>query len=70
MEEKATSIRGIYRDILIDRDESVIFDSGWESNRIVDRCRVLLAAFMKKRGDSGHTESKSRNGFGGVGSVK
>ncbi|NIM12827.1 MAG: hypothetical protein GTO45_08940 [Candidatus Aminicenantes bacterium] len=47
MEEKYASIRGIYRDVLKDQNSNVIFDSGWVSNLIVDRCRILLAAFMK-----------------------
>ena len=47
MEKIGNSIKGMYRDILKGRDESTIFDSGWVSNRIVDRCRILLAAFMK-----------------------
>jgi len=47
MEKKIASIRGIYRDILKDGNNAVIFDSGWASNKIVDQCRSLLAAFMK-----------------------
>ena len=47
MEIIGTSIRGIYRDILKGKGNNTIYDSGWVSNRIVDRCRTLLAAFMK-----------------------
>ncbi len=46
MENIGTSIRGIYRDILKTPDNTVIFDSGWKSNIVVDRCRALLSAFM------------------------
>lgn len=47
MEKIGNSIKGIYRDILRSSDNTVIYDSGWRSNIIVDRCRVLLSAFMK-----------------------
>ena len=47
MEKIVASMRGIYRDILKDQNNTVIFDSGWVSNVIVNRCRILLAAFMK-----------------------
>lgn len=47
MEKIGASIKGIYRDILKDRDNNIIFDSGWTSNLIVRGCRTLLAAFMK-----------------------
>lgn len=47
MEIISASIRGIYRDILKGNGNNTIYDSGWVSNRIVDRCRTLLAAFMK-----------------------
>jgi len=47
MEPIGASIKGIYRDIFKDRDNRIIFDSGWVSNKIVHRCRTLLAAFMK-----------------------
>lgn len=42
-----TSLKGIYRDITKDLHGSVVADSGWRSNRIVNNCRGLLAAFMK-----------------------
>jgi hypothetical protein len=41
------TIKGIYRDVLSDAGGHPIFDSGWKSNVIVLRCRVLLAGFMK-----------------------
>lgn len=47
MKEVYTTIKGIYRDILKDPGGDVIWDSGWQSNVIVHRCRILLAAFMK-----------------------
>lgn len=41
--------KGFYRDRLLEADGNVI-DRGWRGNLIVDRCRFLLAAFM--RGDA------------------
>lgn len=41
--------KGVYRDRIITLDGRIT-DRGWRSNIIVDRCRRLLAAFMK--GDS------------------
>lgn len=41
--------KGIYHDRIITAQSHVV-DFGWRSNIIVDRCRYLLAAFMK--GDS------------------
>jgi hypothetical protein len=43
----ADLIEGIYRDRLLSPRGEVVFDSGWRSNMIVMRCRVLLAGFMK-----------------------
>jgi hypothetical protein len=40
-------IEGIYRDRLVGPNNEVLLDSGWKSNMIVLRCRVLLAGFMK-----------------------
>lgn len=40
------SIKGIYRDRLLDEQGSEVFDSGWKSNLIVTTCRVLLGSFM------------------------
>lgn len=40
-------LKGIYRDRLIGPNDQELFDSGWKSNMIVLRCRVLLAGFMK-----------------------
>lgn len=47
MERIGSSIKGIYRDIIKDQNNNIIFDSGWGSNKIVHRCRTLLAAFMR-----------------------
>lgn len=47
MGKKGLIIKGIYRDILKDKNNQVIYDSGWVKNAIVDNCRKLLAAFMK-----------------------
>jgi hypothetical protein len=38
--------QGIYHDRLL-RNGRLIRDAGWHSNIVVDRCRLLLAAFMK-----------------------
>jgi hypothetical protein len=43
----ADLIEGIYRDRLLGPRGEVVFDSGWRSNMIVLRCRILLAGFMK-----------------------
>lgn len=53
MEIIGTSIKGIYRDILKNPNDNIIYDSGWVSNTIVDRCRMLLAGFMKNDQMSG-----------------
>jgi hypothetical protein len=45
-------MRGIYRDVLRDSLGQPVSDSGWRSNMIVMRCRVLLSAFMKGDKDS------------------
>ncbi len=47
MEHIGNQLKGIYRDILQSADGSVIHDSGWVSNTIVERCRILLAGFMR-----------------------
>lgn len=39
-------IKGLYRDVLRDMSNRLIFDSGWQSNLIVRNCRILLAGFM------------------------
>jgi hypothetical protein len=40
-------IKGIYRDRIFDAEEREIFNSGWRSNLIVLRCRILIAAFIR-----------------------
>jgi hypothetical protein len=40
-------IKGIYRDCLHDAEGGRLFDSGWRSNMIVMRCRVLIAGLLK-----------------------
>lgn len=40
------AIKGIYRDRLFDELGTEVFDSGWKSNLIVSRCRILLGGFM------------------------
>ena len=46
-DSSSVSIHGIYRDRLVQSDGAVILDSGWRSNLIVLRCRVLLAGFLR-----------------------
>lgn len=53
MERIGSSIRGIYRDVLMGPDNRVLHDSGWVSNTIVDGCRTLLAGFMKNEPSQG-----------------
>lgn len=53
MVEKYASIRGIYRDILKDKNNNTILDSGWNSNVIVNNCRIQLAAFMRNDSPKG-----------------
>ncbi|MDH5626205.1 MAG: hypothetical protein OEY21_08870 [Nitrospira sp.] len=40
-------LQGYYRDRLCDSDNQTIWDGGWRTNRVVDRCNGLLAALMK-----------------------
>lgn len=47
MEYAGNQLKGIYRDILRDAGGKVTHDSGWIGNTIVERCRILLAGFMK-----------------------
>lgn len=49
----SNSIKGIYRDFLKGEDGAIMHDSGWVSNAIVDRCRILLAGFMKNEISNG-----------------
>ncbi len=44
--------KGIFHDVLRQADGRAT-DFGWRSNLVVDRCRVLLAAFMKGDGPLG-----------------
>jgi len=53
MERIDVFIKGIYRDVLMAGDGRVLYDSGWTANTIVDRCRILLAGFMKNESSSG-----------------
>jgi hypothetical protein len=52
MDNIGTSLHGFYRDQLLDRDQQLLYDSGWQCNTIVTRCRILLAAFMKNDGSA------------------
>ena len=53
MENIGHALKGRYRDILTEPGRGVIFDSGWNNNTIVDRCRMLLAGFMRSDASSG-----------------
>ena len=53
MEIKTITIKGIYRDILKNKDDIIVFDSGWNSNTIVIGCRTLLAGFVKNDSPKG-----------------
>ncbi len=53
MERLGASIKGIYRDVLKRRGDRTVHDSGWLSNAIMDRGRVLLAGFLKNDSPSG-----------------
>lgn len=53
MNDVRFSIKGIYRDVLIERDNHIIHDSGWVSNTILDRCRILLAGFVRNEPTDG-----------------
>lgn len=53
MEYIGGQLKGIYRDILKEGDGTVIHDSGWVSNTIVERCRILLAGFMRNDSSDG-----------------
>lgn len=53
MEKVTDGLRGMYRDIIKDPENNIYRDSGWKSNTIVDRCRMLLAGFMRSDSSSG-----------------
>ncbi len=53
MTQPMLPIRGIYRDVITDRDARVVHDSGWTRNTIVTRCRTLIAAFMRGESSGG-----------------
>jgi hypothetical protein len=53
MERVGIFLKGMYRDVLMADDGRVLYDSGWAANTIVDRCRILLAGFMKNESSSG-----------------
>ena len=53
METPGVSMKGAYRDVLIGNDSQTLHDSGWVSNTIVERGRILLAGFMRNDSPSG-----------------
>jgi hypothetical protein len=54
MERLGAFVKGIYRDVLRGPDGTVVHDSGWVANTIVDGCRVLLTEFMRDGSGSGN----------------
>ncbi|MGD9157554.1 MAG: hypothetical protein PVG39_04040 [Desulfobacteraceae bacterium] len=62
MSSELIVLKGVYQDRLINRKGEII-DSGWRSNIIVDRCRFLLAAFMKGDASSGIQSIKIGKGL-------
>jgi len=53
MEKIGNNLKGIYRDVLIEPGRGAVFDSGWNSNTIVDQCRMLLAGFIRQDSSAG-----------------
>lgn len=53
MEYIGGQLQGIYRDILKGEQGNVLHDSGWVSNTIVERCRILLAGFVSNDNSNG-----------------
>jgi hypothetical protein len=51
--ERIPLIKGIYRDMLLGEDSKLIYNTGWVSNTIMNRCRILLAGFMKNDPSNG-----------------
>ncbi len=47
VEPVTVNVYGMYRDVLRDARERVIWESGWRKNTIVTSCRLLLASFMR-----------------------
>lgn len=41
-------IKGYYRDIFVDNNNQILWDTPWRSNLIVQNCSVLMAALMKR----------------------
>jgi hypothetical protein len=69
MENIGTKLRGMYRDVLYDSVNQLVFDRGWVSNTIVDDGRVLLASFMKgEQGTGGISWLKVGRGLASWGS--
>jgi hypothetical protein len=57
MEKLSVSLRGTFCDILKDKNGNIIYDSGWQSNKILDGARILLAGLMKNLDTSGGIQS-------------
>ncbi len=43
-----SGLKGTYNDCLIDSSGQCLWESGWQNNRVVERCHRLLAALMKR----------------------
>lgn len=41
-------IKGYYRDVFVDENNQVLWDTLWRSNLIVQNCNVLMASLMKR----------------------
>jgi hypothetical protein len=51
--EKFMTPQGMWRDTLIGQNNRIVYDSGWVSNTIVDKCRSFLAGLMKSDSSAG-----------------
>lgn len=53
MQKMSNNLKGIYRDIIKEPGIGTVYDSGWNSNAIVDQCRMLLAGFISQDSSAG-----------------
>lgn len=49
MSSIGSALKGMYRDVLIGPGGSIVYDSGWLHNTIVEPCHVLLAELLNLR---------------------
>lgn len=52
-EAQFSSLRGMYRDVLLAGDGRTAWDSGWTPNTVVDRGRALVAGFLRNDASAG-----------------